>query len=1046
MDPYEMLDESAHEGSFDTIVLPEDKLHVIIKLIETQLRTKYQVLNLPHIKWLQNKQLDLNTIHIPMSTYVRNRFSLDERLTTSAPITELFKEVHSKFPRRLFVEGHSGYGKTTLALKIAYDWAKRQEYLSNFRAVFLISLRNVNCDLERVVTKECELEGFSNDDVWQTISYFQEDILLILDGLEEMNSASRRDLMHLLKRERFPHLCVLVTCTPGMFQVELDPASPTAAKAKRFTSIRTETGEKHPFWVKRIELLGVQKDHRLDFLRRYFGSNCDAIHDFLTQRLPMDTDYLCESPLFLLLLAELVVKEELEQVYTKTDLFKAAINYVTRRTFFTDKMLAGNETMDVFSLPGQNVFFRFGQLALESLKKGVNVFSEVDIFNRCGNDQKLLDAGFLFKNPNYPTHFHIDHYQVLHKSFLEFFASYYLANMDSVSASADHNLDTEIVSLMERGYDRDKECLLLTFLGNFLKTRAHLLFKSLSKWGAWYRADRTPLSNVLAELTITDEVVRSLSPLVPPKWEIDTWNFNPNFFNSESHCSLLRYGTMQKLIQILEWNPSYHCKIPEILHVDRLELRIADSFSVVKFLKTKITCTNFMCHFVRFEDSQWEQVLELFECIQSHKITLGVWALNNANVMVRIHKELTEGRWKNLQLHRLGLYGLNPHKDRRILFLAEDLISKNKIKEGVWIEIWKDSNVWNSFCGLFNARIRNEDAKSFFATASSSCLQEMIFISLSSQNMVMDMDQFFNVGKRPWKYIYTDGLIQFKLEKIKNQTTLPIKEIKLSWWKETNLNQALDILSLCHNVERIACRNELVRDLVEVVSSSWPGFSTTKELNIKFIKETVHLEQLDCLMSFKNLQKLTLDFGSLGSTPLPASVAATLIVIMPSLPLKMMEILRVTDVNIPFVERILGGMLYSDQKKEALHMWEKYNPLQFRGSSVEEMPWKNPQTGRLEVDAMKLGFHSEITATELKYCLSFILQLLANKQVKKFSLVDVNNDLEDDIFAQVFVHRECFRILREIEGLDITDTLRTHRKLNYLGLIRDRITLTYEEK
>lgn len=45
-------------------------------------------------------------------------------------------------PYRVLIEGNPGYGKTTLTLKMASDWAARKEYIDKFHLVFLIPLRD----------------------------------------------------------------------------------------------------------------------------------------------------------------------------------------------------------------------------------------------------------------------------------------------------------------------------------------------------------------------------------------------------------------------------------------------------------------------------------------------------------------------------------------------------------------------------------------------------------------------------------------------------------------------------------------------------------------------------------------------------------------------------------------------------------------------------------------------------------------------------------------------------------------------------------------
>ncbi len=45
-------------------------------------------------------------------------------------------------PCRVLIEGNPGYGKTTLTLKMASDWAAKKIYIDKFHLVFLIPLRD----------------------------------------------------------------------------------------------------------------------------------------------------------------------------------------------------------------------------------------------------------------------------------------------------------------------------------------------------------------------------------------------------------------------------------------------------------------------------------------------------------------------------------------------------------------------------------------------------------------------------------------------------------------------------------------------------------------------------------------------------------------------------------------------------------------------------------------------------------------------------------------------------------------------------------------
>ena len=54
----------------------------------------------------------------------------------------LGRRASGEFAHRILIEGKPGYGKTTLALKIASDWAAKQDYVSKYNLVFFIRLQD----------------------------------------------------------------------------------------------------------------------------------------------------------------------------------------------------------------------------------------------------------------------------------------------------------------------------------------------------------------------------------------------------------------------------------------------------------------------------------------------------------------------------------------------------------------------------------------------------------------------------------------------------------------------------------------------------------------------------------------------------------------------------------------------------------------------------------------------------------------------------------------------------------------------------------------
>lgn len=124
-------------------------------------------------------------------------------------LTDIFRESKDgQKPRTVLIEGKSGMGKTTYCQKLAYDWATNQEELKKLspQIQVLLSLKceEISSDIWKAIDAQLlpeDVDEQSKEMFFKFIQENQSNVLLILDGLDDMSPDNLQMISQLVKTE-----------------------------------------------------------------------------------------------------------------------------------------------------------------------------------------------------------------------------------------------------------------------------------------------------------------------------------------------------------------------------------------------------------------------------------------------------------------------------------------------------------------------------------------------------------------------------------------------------------------------------------------------------------------------------------------------------------------------------------------------------------------------------------------------------------------------------------------------------------------------------
>ena len=383
--------------------------------------------------WCEDFSFHLNEIftRLKIVSKEKTRGVLTDDITD---MTAIFKpHVECQRPRTVLIEGDPGMGKSTYCQKLAYDWATKQKELDpsfpDIDALLLLKCYEVKSSIWKAIDDQllpAEIDDQARECFFKFVRENQSKVLLVLDGLDEMDSTEMKRIYDLVEGKELSGCHVILTSRHEV-----------GMKLRRYCDT---------LW----EIVGFTEEDANSFIRTYFKNIIreDLLENLLEKirysRYSHELRNLSKNPLNVTLLC--VLCEDLEGVFptSRTELYTEIVLCVLRR--YGKKQGLSSKIDNLMSIYRDDLV-HLGRVALHSLRKGELYFEE----HESGSSSIALSKfGFLSLQASGCKRKAVVRYAFLHKSFQEFFSGFYLAcqildrGIDCVSVVNDERFKDEL--------------------------------------------------------------------------------------------------------------------------------------------------------------------------------------------------------------------------------------------------------------------------------------------------------------------------------------------------------------------------------------------------------------------------------------------------------------------------------------------------------------------------------------------------------------------------------------------------------------------------
>ncbi|XP_068695476.1 uncharacterized protein [Montipora foliosa] len=359
------------------------------------------------VPWCEHFSFHLDDIFTKLKIVgkEKTRGTLTDEITNMTAIFKGHKDCAE--PRTVLIEGDPGMGKTTYCQKLAYDWAmKRKEWDESFPEIDVLlrlRCRDMETDIWEAIDDQIlpvDIEEDAKKWFFNFIRENQSKVLLVLDGLDEVDSSNFDLYKDLLESRVLPNCRIVIT--------------------SRHEAGMTVRRYCDTLW----EIIGFTFDDAQIYILKYFKGMEHLAEELVKQLLSDRSELrqLTRNPLNTALLC--IIWEDFKGVLPpeKTQLYIEIVRCVLLRY---EKRIGSSRGSNVDLLEFyKDDLVQLGCMALQSLRKGELYFDENQLQ---GSSSNLIKFGFLSIQPGGSKRKRSLRFGFLHKSFQEFFAGFYLA-------------------------------------------------------------------------------------------------------------------------------------------------------------------------------------------------------------------------------------------------------------------------------------------------------------------------------------------------------------------------------------------------------------------------------------------------------------------------------------------------------------------------------------------------------------------------------------------------------------------------------------------
>ena len=483
-----------------------------------------------------------NTLKLPIEDVFTRLKILSRRKTdfqlekNELAMYDIFNTLRKGEDNTVLVEGSPGIGKTTFCLKMAYDWASgkipRAHSFPEFNILLLLKCREIDEDIRKAIREQLFPDG-CEDVKKELMDYMkdihnQENVLIILDGLDELPKKAGDHVDRLLQRRIFPFCYILAT-----------------SRQERGIEVR-----KCVDFDILLQIEGFTETDAFEYIRKHFSrlgpehvSNGDRLINAIQENSFLHA--LPSNPLNLLLLCAVFEDYEGELPSRRTELYQIIARCILRR-FCAKNNLEAPQDDEALEKKFEQSLLALGKLAWKCLLEDRLSFREGELakFEEMYKDLAARISGFVFKeaslkkiNPQHEYHF-------FHKTFVEYLAARYLVFLllkKEVNIFKEFHLDFHDHIVV-------KYRQVFLFLSGILGEEAIILFRQIGEqlksdnwdWPKCSTDEGTFFTESFSESGNAEEVAMALFSFIPFPLSVevdqhDDYSFS-SFFEVAKYC------------------------------------------------------------------------------------------------------------------------------------------------------------------------------------------------------------------------------------------------------------------------------------------------------------------------------------------------------------------------------------------------------------------------------------------------------------------------------------------------------------------------------